>query len=126
MCAGKKIAFVLTTPELYLPHACQALILRACVLTRFSLEARALEIAAFEAAQENLAKHQRRPMPKHAASMLDTPCSTGFPPLCIAAARNDFRAVDILLQAGAVPNVRCDWNAMCTENAKVSSCSCNC
>lgn len=47
-------------------------------------------------------------MPKFAASMLDTPCSTGFPPLCIAAARNDFRAVDILLKAGAAPNVRCE------------------
>lgn len=77
-------------------------------LTRFSLEARASEVAAFEAAQHKLAKHLRRPMPKFAASMLDTPCSTGFPPLCIAAARNDFRAVDILLKAGAAPNVRCE------------------
>jgi hypothetical protein len=57
--------------------------------------------------QEALPRHLRRPIPEFpAGGVLNARCATGYPPLVIAAARDNYDSVPVLVAAGALPDVR--------------------
>ena len=73
---------------------------------------RAGEVRRLAEQQEALPRHLRRPLPEFpAGGVLNARCATGYPPLVIAAARDDYNSVPVLVAAGALPDVRaCDTN----------------
>ena len=76
---------------------------RICQFAQRVEEAR---VRRFHDSQLKLPPHRRKSLPPSSPGILNEVCSTGYPPLCIAAARNDYNAIPLLIAAGCFCDIR--------------------